>query len=240
MVRVTPLRIKRKKMQKGKPHFAEASSGKFIVFEGSDGSGKTTQAKLLVSYLVKNKIAYKHISFPRYTDSLWGKMVRRYLNGDFGKLDSYLASMLYAGDRFSASLEIRKWLIEGKLVVCDRYVASNIGHQAGKMDSLSDQNKFIKWLENLEYGENKIPREDLVIYLNVPVEVSRKLMSTRKKLDIHEKEKKHLDHAFSVYSRIAKARAYWQTIDCTKNGELLSPDKVHANVLEILKKKKIV
>lgn len=215
-------------------------SGKFIVFEGSDGSGKTTQAKLLTGYLVKNKVPYKHISFPRYTDSLWGKMVRRYLNGDFGKLDSYLASMLYAGDRFSASSEILRWLSEGKLVVCDRYVASNIGHQAGKMESVVDQNKFIKWLENLEYKENKIPREDLVIYLNVPVDVSRKLMNTRKKLDIHEKEKKHLDHAFAVYSRIAKARAYWQTIDCTKNGELLAPFAIHEKIISALKKKKII
>jgi dTMP kinase len=217
-----------------------AKKGRFIVFEGSDGSGKTTQAKLLTGYLVKNKIPYKHISFPRYTDSLWGKMVRRYLNGDFGKLDSYLASMLYAGDRFSASPEIRKWLVEGKLVVCDRYVASNIGHQAGKMESVVDQNKFIKWLEKLEYKENKIPREDLVIYLSVPVEVSRKLLSTRKKLDIHEKEKKHLDHAFGVYSRIAKSRDYWQIVECTKGEKLLSPLEVHEKVLGILRKKKYI
>lgn len=215
-------------------------SGKFIVFEGSDGSGKKTQAKLLIKYLVKNKISHKHISFPRYTDSLWGAMVRRYLNGDFGKLDAYLASMLYAGDRFSAASQIRKWLLEGKLVVCDRYVASNIGHQAGKMRNVSDQNKFIKWLEKLEYGENGIPREDLVIYLNVPVEVSRKLMSSREKLDIHEEDKKHLDHAFSVYSGIAKARKYWSSVDCTKKGELLSPTEVHGKVLEILNKKKFI
>ncbi len=211
-----------------------------IVFEGSDGSGKTTQAKLLVSYLVKNKIPYKHISFPRYTDSLWGAMVRRYLNGDFGKLDSYLASVLYAGDRFSAAPEIRKWLSEGKLVVCDRYVASSIGHQAGKIESASDQNKFINWLEKLEYEENGIPREDLVIYLSVPVEVSRKLMSTRKKLDIHESEKKHLEHAFGVYGRIAKSRKYWQTIDCAKNGELLKPLEVHEKIVSMLIKKKII
>lgn len=222
-------------------------SGKFIrrkapliVFEGSDGSGKTTQAKLLVSYLAKNKIPHKHISFPRYTDSAWGAMVRRYLNGDFGKLDAYLASMLYAGDRFSAASLIRKWLTDGMIVVCDRYVASNIGHQAGKMEKVSDQNKFIKWLEKLEYEENKIPREDLVLYLKVPVEVARKLMSTRKKLDIHEKEKKHLDHAFGVYSRIAKARKYWSKVDCTKNGELLLPERVHEKVLGILKKKRYI
>ena len=212
----------------------------FIVFEGSDGSGKTTQAKLLVKNLVKNKISHKHISFPRYLDSAWGAMVRRYLNGDFGKLDAYLASMLYAGDRFSAAPEIRKWLAEGKLVVCDRYVASNIGHQAGKMEKVSDQNKFIKWLEKLEYEENKIPREDLVIYLNVPVEVSRRLMSTRKKADIHEDDKKHLDHAFSVYSRIAKVRKYWSKIDCTNKGRLLSPDETHVKVLEVLRKKKFI
>lgn len=230
----------RSKLQTQNSKLKIITKGKFIVFEGSDGSGKTTQAKLLTEYLAKNKIPYKHISFPRYTESLWGAMVRRYLDGDFGKLDSYLASMLYAGDRFSASSQIRKWLVEGKLVVCDRYVASNIGHQAGKMANVSDQNNFINWLEKLEYEENEIPREDLVIYLSVPVEVSRKLMSTRKKLDIHESEKKHLEHAFSVYGRIARARDYWQTIECTKKGKLLAPFLIHEKILSILKKKKII
>ncbi|KKR51196.1 MAG: Thymidylate kinase [Candidatus Curtissbacteria bacterium GW2011_GWA1_40_16] len=218
---------------------SKRNKGKFIVFEGPDGVGKTTQAKLLFQYLQKTKIPAAYISFPRYEASMWGEMVRRYLNGDFGKLDGYLASMLYAGDRFSAAGQIRKWLSEGKLVVADRYIASNIGHQAGKFEKLEDQNKFIKWLENLEYGENNIPREDLVIFLNLPLDVSLKFMSKRKKLDIHESDKKHLINAHAVYNRISK-RPYWVKVDNVQSGKLLPVDAVHKKVLEALKKKKLI
>lgn len=215
------------------------AKGKFIVFEGPDGSGKTTQAKLLYDYLGKSKIPAAYISFPRYKDSAWGAMVRRYLDGDFGKLDSYLASLLYAGDRFSASGDIRNWLDGGKIVVCDRYVASNIGHQAGKFKKLSEQNNFIKWLENLEYRENKIPREDLVIFLNLPVGTSLKLMSPRQSLDIHESDKAHQVAAYKVYSRISK-RKYWIKLNNMEKGKLLSAGNVHKKVLALLKMKKII
>lgn len=213
--------------------------GKFIVFEGPDGSGKTTQANLLYDYLKKAKIPAAYISFPRYKDSAWGAMVLRYLNGEFGKLDGYLASLLYAGDRFSASGEINKWLSEGKLVVCDRYVASNIGHQAGKFKKISEQNNFIKWLENLEYRENKIPREDLVIFLNLPLGTSLKLMSSWQSLDIHESDKAHQAAAYKVYSRISK-RKYWVKIDNVEKRKLLSVGDVHKKVLALLKVKKII
>ena len=124
-----------------------AKKGKLIVFEGSDGTGKTTQAKLLLEYLKRKQIPSIYISFPRYQNSLWGQMVRRYLDGEFGKIDEvspYLASVLYAGDRLGASDQIRKWLELGKLVICNRYVGSNLAHQLAKMVSQSDKSKFIK------------------------------------------------------------------------------------------------
>jgi dTMP kinase len=212
---------------------------KFIVFEGADGSGKSTQAKLLFEYLKTHKIPSKYISFPRYKDSVWGAMIRRYLDGDFGKLDSYLASMLYAGDRFSAASEIRKWLSDGKLIVCDRYIASNIAHQGAKIKSQAQRVKYIRWLENLEYGENKIPREDLVIFLYVPVAVTQKLMKGRK-LDIHEKDVNHLKNALGVYQKVSKERKYWHKLDCTKDGKLMPIEMVHEQVLEIIRRKKYI
>ena len=116
-----------------------AKKGKLIVFEGPDGSGKTTQAKLLLNYF-KNppaggKIPSAYISFPRY-DKPWGKMVSKYLAGDFGKLsevDPYFASMFYARDRADAAPMISGWIRDGKIVVCNRYVGSNIGHMGAKI-----------------------------------------------------------------------------------------------------------
>lgn len=213
--------------------------GKFIVFEGSDGSGKTTQAKLLFKFLNSKKIPAAYISFPRYTDSAWGAMVRRYLDSDFGKLDPYLASMLYAGDRASAASLLRRWIDRGKLVVCDRYVVSSVAHQGGKIKKDVDRKKFIKWLESLEYVENKIPKEDLVLFLDIPREFSTKLMAKRK-LDIHEADLNHLKNAINIYQSFAKQKKYWQRISPIENGNLISIDDVHAKVLGVLKKKKFI
>ena len=229
-------------MSKGKPSFAKASKGKLIVFEGADGSGKTTQAKFLVNFLKDQNISNSYISFPRYEESLWGKMVARYLHGDFGKLnevDPYFASMLYAGDRMSASAVIKKWLSSGMFVVCNRYIGSNIAHMAGKLRSQSEKSKFIKWLEELEYEENRIPHEDLVIFLYVPVAVSRKLIKNRK-LDIHEADLNYLGRVLDVYELYAKNHKNWVKVDCTDNGQIVPKEEIHKKVLEVLKKRKFI
>lgn len=218
--------------------------GKLIVFEGADGAGKTTQAKLLLEFFKKNKIPVSYISFPRYKESLWGKMVARYLAGDFGngdEVDPYLASMLYAGDRLSAADQIKKWLSDGKVVVCNRYVGSNLAHMGAKIKSASwrIKIKYIKWLEKLEYEENKIPREDLVIFLHVPVDVSRNLIGDRK-LDIHEKDLNYLEKVVQVYKELAESRKNWERIDCTASGKILRPEEIHKKVLEVLSKKGII
>lgn len=218
------------------------AKGKLIVIEGGDGSGKTTQAKLLFNSLRKRKTPTVYISFPRYEGSMWGKMVRRYLSGDFGEVDQvdpYFASMLYAGDRFSAAPKIRKWLSEGKVVVCNRYVGSNIGHMAAKLKSQSERSKFIKWLEDLEYGENGIPKEDVVVLLAVDPAVSRGLMRGRN-LDIHEKDLKYQEEVFKVYDSQAKQKKNWVKVDCTRGGEILSAQEIHEKVLKALRSKGIL
>ncbi|KKS04956.1 dTMP kinase [Candidatus Curtissbacteria bacterium RIFCSPLOWO2_02_41_11] len=217
-------------------------SGKLIVFEGADGSGKATQSKLLLNYLGKKQIPVEFISFPRYKSSLWGELVRRYLSGEFGKVDEvspYLASVLYAGDRMGASPQIKKWLNAGKMVICDRYVGSNIAHQVAKLQTPNAKLQFIKWLEDLEYGENKIPKEDLVIFLSVPVEVSQKLMDDRRK-DIHERDADYLRVVAKEYESLARERKNWVKINCVVNGKLLLPAAIHQKVLEVLKGKYIL
>ena len=211
--------------------------GELIVFEGADGSGKATQAKLLLEFLKREKNPAEFISFPRYEKSLWGQMVRRYLDGEFGKVsevDPYLASTLYAGDRLSASAQIRKWLSKGKMVICDRYVGSNIAHMGAKFKVQSSKFKFIEWLEKLEYRENKVPKEDLVIFLSVPVDISQKLMKDRK-LDIHEKDMGYLKRVIDVFEELVRTRRNWAMIECVQNDRLLSPAAIHQKVLEVLK-----
>ncbi|OGD87303.1 hypothetical protein A2870_00015 [Candidatus Curtissbacteria bacterium RIFCSPHIGHO2_01_FULL_41_11] len=213
-----------------------------IVFEGADGSGKTTQSELLNQYFSKNKIPFSYISFPRYEDSIWAQMVKRYLMGEFGgvdEVDSYFGSMLYAGDRLSARDEIRGWLAEGKIVIANRYTPSNMAHMGAKLKSQSEKSKYIKWLEELEYGENKIPREDLVLFLHVPVEVSKKLMGGRS-VDIHEKNIRYLEKVVVQYVRLAKERENWETIECIRDGKIIEESEIGEMVLEVLRKRKII
>lgn len=209
--------------------------GKLIVFEGIDGSGKATQAKLLFKYLRKQKIPAEFISFPIYTSN-WGKMVRRYLDGEFGGInhvDPYLASVLYAGDRLLVSEQIKNWIRAGEIVVCDRYTGSNIAHQAAKVSSQSQREKFIAWIENFEYKGNKIPRENLVILLSIPVSKSQTLMKYRKR-DIHERDRNYLVSVVEVFEDLAKKKDYWKTVECMENGRLLKPKEIHKRVLDLL------
>lgn len=215
------------------------SRGRLVVFEGADGSGKTTQSKLLLKNLAQRKIPSQYISFPRYEDSLWGGMVRRYLNGEFGNLDSYLASVLYAGDRATAAPEIKKWIGAGKIIVCNRYIWSNAAHMGAKFKSQSERSKYINWLEQLEYGENGIPKEELVIFLSVPIAVSKKLMKNRN-LDIHERDLDYQEKVIQVYGQLCLSRKNWVKVDCKRGGKISKPEEIHKKVLEILKSKKIL
>lgn len=218
-----------------------SKKGKLIVIEGADGSGKTTQVKLLLNYLKQNKIAFAHYSFPRY-DKPWGKMVRRYLDGEFGDVsavDPYLASVLYAGDRLDAAAKIKVDLEAGKIVICDRYTASNIAHQMVKLRRRTEKSKFVKWVERFEYRDNKIPKEDLVLLLSVPPAISQKLM-IKKKRDIHERNKKYLEGVWQVFEDLAKSKNYWEKVDCVKGGKLRKPEDIHEEVLEILRQKGIL
>lgn len=226
-----------------KPNFAKATmgKGKFIVFEGADGTGKTTQVKLLFNYLKKSKRDVVFFSFPNY-QSAWGKMVRRYLDGEFGdvnEVNPYMASMLYAGDRLLESAKIRKWLGLGKLVVCDRYMASNIAHQVAKLQTSNSKLQFIKWLENLEFGENKIPKPDLVILLTIPEKIAQKFMRQRA-LDIHERDVSYQVKVSKAFEDYAKENKNWVVVSNTKGGKLKKIDEVHKEIIEIVKSNKIV
>ncbi|MGB9707619.1 MAG: dTMP kinase, partial [Microgenomates group bacterium] len=217
--------------------------GKLIVIDGGDGSGKTTQAQLLVDYLKEKGEKVKYYDFPRYYSSFHGRLVGRFLAGEFGQLDQispYLASLAYALDRASVKEEMDEWLTKGGIIICNRYVTSSMAHQAARLPE-EKRKEFINWLDELEYRQHKMPRPDLVIYLYVPWQIGLQL--TEKKVnkrryfkgqDIAEKDIKHRQEAEKMYLYLAKTQKNWVKIDCVEEGEILSIKKIHQKIIKIL------
>ncbi|HEV2297231.1 MAG TPA: hypothetical protein VGR72_01790 [Candidatus Acidoferrales bacterium] len=217
--------------------------GKFIAFEGIDGSGKRTQLEMLSREMRKRGVAHVCISFPRY-EGFFGQMVARYLNGEFGGLsevDPHFSALLYAGDRLEHKAELVRHLERGKTVLADRYIGSNLAHQTARM-APKKRGKFLLWLEELEYGVCGLPRETSVVYLRVPAEKAQQLVGrkgkrkyTRKRRDIQEANLAHLKAAAKIYDLLSRRRN-WKVVDCVdKTGrELLSPELIHLRVVAAL------
>lgn len=225
------------------------NKGKLIVIEGTDGSGKGTQTKLLVDYLEKLKKKVFIVDFPRY-DTFFGKMVGRYLNGEFGdvrQVSPYLVSLTYAMDRAGAKIEIEKSLKNGRYVIANRYTFSNMAHQSANLPP-KERTKYIKWNEELEYVVNGIPKEDLIIFLHVPTQFTQNLVDkkekrnyTVKKRDIHERNKDHLLEAEKQYLWLCGHYQHVRKIECIdKKGNLRSIGDIHQEVIDLLQKEKIV
>jgi dTMP kinase len=218
-----------------------AARGKLIALEGIDGSGKLTQLDLLARELDSRGLPTFRISFPRY-ESFFGKLVGRYLNGEFGELgavDPHLSAMLYAGDRLEAKPEIETALSAGKIVLADRYIGSNMAHQSARVPA-GEREEFLAWLKRLEYGLYALPVEDLVVYLRVPVAEAHRLIGhksarayTSLKRDIQEADIKHLEETASIYDRLA-TEPNWARIDCINmsSGVLYPPEEIHRAVLK--------
>jgi len=225
--------------------------GKLVVIDGTDGSGKGTQTELILKYLDKLKIKNKYIDFPRYYTSFHGRMVGRYLSGEFGGLDSaspYLTSLFYAMDRLTARDEIVDWLEEGNTVVANRYTTSSMAFQTARIEK-PKREEFLKWLYEMEYKEHKLPKEDLVIFLYVPVEISQKLVDQKakreyvkgKKKDINEANVEYQKEVLKLYLELSKKYSHWEVIKCVDaKGKLLSIEKVQGKILRVLKKYGIV
>ena len=217
-----------------------ATRGKLIVLEGIDGSGKRTQLDMLAGSLSERNVPLSQISFPRY-DGFFGRLVARFLNGDFGPLDAvdaHFSALLYAGDRYEAKPGIESELAAGRTVLADRYIGSNLAHQGARVQR-EDRGDFIQWLKKLEYEIYSMPTEDLVIYLRVPVAEGHRLVGqkgardyTKLRRDILESDIAHLEAAAEVYDQLAK-QANWVKIECfdAKAGALRSPDAIHAEIL---------
>jgi dTMP kinase len=219
--------------------------GTFIVLEGADGSGKTTQFKLLAERLKAIGYDVEVFDFPQYESSS-SHFVRSYLNGEYGpasKVSPYTASLFYALDRYEAAPKIRKALESGKIVLSNRYVGSNMAHQGGKFSDSVQQRGFFIWEDSLEYELLGIPRPTINFFLRVPAEVSYKLISnksertyTKQSHDEHEKDIEHLRHSIKTYDTLCQLFPKdFKAIECTKDGMLLGVPAINNLIWEVLK-----
>ncbi len=209
--------------------------GKLIVLDGTDGSGKETQTKLLEERLNSEGIHVIKYTFPNY-DTIFGQMITEYLDGEYGPTTSLhpkMASILYAFDRWKVAEEIRGHLEKGIYVLCDRYVESNMGYQQTKLPP-ENRDEFFNWLNKLEHKELNIPESDVVIFLRVPSLISSTNMSNRDKLDGHEKDINYQQKVLESYESLAARNEKWAIINCIENGEMRSREDIHEDIYKLI------
>ena len=213
--------------------------GKFIVIDGIDSSGKTTQADIIKNYIKQLGFKCKIVSFPQYDQKSSG-LVENYLEGKYGDLNevsAYQASIFYAVDRFDAKKKIETLLNKGFVVIANRYVSANMAHQGSKLDSVLHRQTFYEWIRNFEYKIFNIPKPDLTLFLNVETEIVQALMKKRKRHDwinksddIHEKNYDYLKATENTYREIARLYNEVKIIECTENSQMLSIDEVSRRI----------
>ena len=216
--------------------------GKLIVIEGTDGSGKSTQFRLLTSRLEQEQVAFQKLVFPRYSEPS-SALIRMYLGGEFGtspnSVNAYAASTFYAVDRYASyKMDWGQWYENGGLVVSDRYTTSNAVHQASK-EPEEKREAFLAWLYDLEYGKLELPRPDLILYLDVPTDFTETMMRRREQdththADIHEQDLAYL--AACRQSGKAAAEFYgWQVIQCVRDGKMRSIEDIHEEIYRLVR-----
>ena len=196
--------------------------GTLIVIEAGDGSGKATQTRKLFERLTKaTDRPVRMISFPDY-QSQSSALIRMYLHGELGShaddVNAYAASTFYAVDRYASfKMHWKKFYEAGDIIIADRYVPSNMAHQAIKLDDPLERQRFLTWLDDLEYNKFGLPRPDLILFLDMPPEISERLLAERHKLDIHETDRNYQRRCYRAYKELA-SQYRWTTIDCSVEG----------------------
>jgi dTMP kinase len=227
---------------------------KLFVIEGVDGAGKSTQITLLKEFLSDEGYKSEFMHFPRTEAPYFGELIARFLRGEFGSVndvDPYIVAMLYAGDRKDAAGEIDNWLKKGRIVLLDRYTYSNIAYQCAKLKGKKAQDLLMNWILSLEFNHFAIPRPDLNIFLDVPVNFTEmKLSNTRTgkdrsylkgMKDIHEESMDFQKQVRDVYLRVARTDNLLEVVDCSsKDGNMLPPGEIFKLILNLLYKKKLI
>lgn len=216
--------------------------GKLIVIEGTDGSGKSTQFRLMAARLQREHTEFRKLVFPRYAEES-SALIRMYLGGAFGSapddVNAYAASAFYAVDRYASyKQDWGKWYEEGGLIFSDRYTTSNAVHQAAK-EKPENRKDFLKWLGEFEYDKLGLPAPDLVIYLDVPTAFTEKLMrfreeQTNTKADIHEQNSAYLATCRET-GRTAAQYYNWKVVNCVKDDQMRSIEDIHEEIYGLIR-----
>ncbi len=226
----------------------------FLVIEGLDGSGKSTQVRLLREYLDNKGTEYRFIHFPRTETGIFGQLISMFLRGDLGKIgdvNPYLVALLYAADRHDAKEEMLEWLSDGKLLVADRYVVSNIAYQCAKLKTSVDKKQLAEWITCLEFGKYGIPRPDLNIFLDVPFEFTMHNLGKSRsgderaylggKTDIHEADLDFQEKVRQVYTIQSETDPSVMLIPChDENMVMLRQEMIFERILELLRNENII
>lgn len=221
----------------------------FVVLEGLDGAGKSTQVQLLRRFFEERGMKTEYLHFPRFDAPVYGELIARFLRGEFGAADevnSYLVALIFAGDRAEAATHIRTWLDEGRVVILDRYVYSNIAYQCAKLEGTDDDRRHLQqWILDLEYNHNRIPHPDVSLFLDVPMAfVERKLAEQREgddrdylrgRQDIHEASIDLQRRVRETYLEAAKSDERLRVVDCSDlAGAMHTPEMTFARIRETL------
>jgi len=223
----------------------------FIVIEGLDGSGKSSQIKMLQDYLAEKKIKFQYLHFPRHNTPVFGDLIARFLRGELGENDSvnpYLVALIYASDRKDAAPMIKKWMNDGYVVVLDRYVNSNIAFQCAKTVNPDEKKKLAEWIINLEYQYYEIPKPDLTMFLDVPFDFTMQKLSGNRSgadrdylkgnRDIHEADLDFQKRVRDSYIMISQFDKKMVVIDCSDGkGNILPQIDVFKKIIKQLEKK---
>jgi dTMP kinase len=222
----------------------------FLVLEGLDGSGKSTQNRLLREYLDRKGIKYKYVHFPRTGHGIFGELISMFLRGDLGKIEEvnpYLVSLIYAADRDDAKNNILEWLAGGNIVLADRYVMSNVAFQCAKLETEKEKDQLKEWIFQLEYVHYGIPRPDLNIFLDVPFEFTRKNLVMDRMgdervylkggTDIHEADLNFQHKVRQVYLEQAGREENLRLVKCyDEKAGMLGPEVIFREIIGIIEK----
>jgi len=221
---------------------ANAMQGKLIVFEGIDGSGKSTQFKFLTERLEKEGVPFRKVVFPRYKESS-SSLLRSYLSGEFGSepsdVNAFAASTFFFVDRFASyKTDWGEYYNSGGTIICDRYTTSNAIHQGAKLPE-NELTDFLDWLYDFEFRLMELPRPNIVLYMDIDLNTSMSQMKARQDAtsttgDIHETNSDYLAACLRT-GKIAADRLSWNQVCCLKNGAMRSVPEIHEDVYNAVK-----